>query len=98
MFAIIVMLMNHFYYQVSLNKKMSAMPALKMIVPMHSSSPQLYLNHWSWSLFSFPSQERVEVVNQAENIIHDTESKMEEFKDQLPQEEVSEHYAVIQFG
>lgn len=35
----------------------------------------------------FP-QERVEAVNQAEGIIHDTESKMEEFKDQLPAEEV----------
>lgn len=34
-------------------------------------------------------KERVEVVNQAEGIIHDTEAKMEEFKDQLPKEEVS---------
>lgn len=33
-------------------------------------------------------QEIVEVVNQAEGIIHDTESKMEEFKSQLPEEEV----------
>ena len=33
-------------------------------------------------------QEMVEAVNSAENIIHDTESKMEEFKDQLPAEEV----------
>lgn len=32
-------------------------------------------------------KELVETVNQAENIIHDTESKMEEFKDQLPSEE-----------
>jgi len=32
-------------------------------------------------------KERVEVVNQAEGIIHDTEAKMDEFKDQLPQEE-----------
>ena len=31
----------------------------------------------------------VEQVNHAESIIHDTESKMEEFKDQLPTEEVS---------
>ena len=31
----------------------------------------------------------VEAVNSAENIIHDTENKMEEFKDQLPSEEVS---------
>lgn len=32
-------------------------------------------------------KERVEVVNQAEGIIHDTETKMDEFKDQLPKEE-----------
>lgn len=34
-------------------------------------------------------KERVEAVNQAEGIVHDTETKMEEFKDQLPKEEVS---------
>lgn len=34
-------------------------------------------------------RERVEAVNQAEGIVHDTETKMEEFKSQLPQEEVS---------
>ncbi|GFX91356.1 stress-70 protein, mitochondrial [Trichonephila clavipes] len=34
-------------------------------------------------------KEIVEVVNQAEGIIHDTESKMEEFKSQLPEEEMS---------
>lgn len=33
-------------------------------------------------------KERVEAINQAEGIIHDTESKMTEFKDQLPSEEV----------
>ncbi|XP_036354965.1 stress-70 protein, mitochondrial isoform X2 [Octopus sinensis] len=33
-------------------------------------------------------KEIVEAVNQAEGIIHDTESKMEEFKEQLPQDEV----------
>lgn len=33
-------------------------------------------------------KDRVEVVNQAEGIIHDTEAKMDEFKDQLPKEEV----------
>lgn len=33
-------------------------------------------------------KERVEAFNQAENIIHETESKMNEFKDQLPQAEV----------
>uniref|UniRef100_H2XU53 Stress-70 protein, mitochondrial n=1 Tax=Ciona intestinalis TaxID=7719 RepID=H2XU53_CIOIN len=32
-------------------------------------------------------KEKVEIVNQAENVIHDTETKMEEFKDQLPQDE-----------
>lgn len=32
-------------------------------------------------------RERVEVVNTAEGIVHDTETKMEEFKDQLPKEE-----------
>ena len=35
----------------------------------------------------FLAQETVEIVNQAENVIHDTETKMEEFKDQLPTEE-----------
>lgn len=35
-------------------------------------------------------KETVEAVNQAESIIHDTESKMDEFKDQLPEEEVSD--------
>ncbi|CAL1274810.1 unnamed protein product [Larinioides sclopetarius] len=34
-------------------------------------------------------KETVEVVNQAEGIIHDTEAKMEEFKSQLPEEEVT---------
>lgn len=33
-------------------------------------------------------KERVEAINQAEGIVHDTETKMEEFKDQLPKEEV----------
>lgn len=31
----------------------------------------------------------IEVLNQADGIIHDTESKMEEYKDQLPKEEVT---------
>ncbi|XP_014260468.1 heat shock 70 kDa protein cognate 5 [Cimex lectularius] len=34
-------------------------------------------------------KDRVEAFNQAENIIHETESKVEEFKDQLPAEEVT---------
>lgn len=33
-------------------------------------------------------KERVEAVNQAEGIVHDTETKMDEYKAQLPQEEV----------
>ncbi|KHJ42572.1 chaperone protein DnaK [Trichuris suis] len=33
-------------------------------------------------------KEAVEAVNQAEGIIHDTEARMEEFKNQLPQDEV----------
>lgn len=32
-------------------------------------------------------KERVEAINQAEGIVHDTETKMDEFKSQLPQEE-----------
>merc|ERR1711981_217265 len=35
------------------------------------------------------NRERVEAINQAEGILHDTESKMEEFKDQLPAEDVA---------
>jgi hypothetical protein len=34
-------------------------------------------------------RDRIETVNQAENILNDTENKMEEYKDQLPKEEVS---------
>lgn len=34
-------------------------------------------------------KEAVEAINSAEGIIHDTETKMEEFKDQLPADEVS---------
>ena len=33
-------------------------------------------------------QDLTEAVNQAEGIIHDTETKMEEFKEQLPSDEV----------
>lgn len=35
------------------------------------------------------AKERIESINQAESIVHDTETKMEEFKDQLPKEEVN---------
>merc|ERR1712198_437860 len=34
-------------------------------------------------------KERIEAVNQAEGILHDTESKMEEFRDQLPAEDAT---------
>lgn len=34
-------------------------------------------------------KEVVEAINQGESIIHDTESKMDEFKDQLPADEAS---------
>lgn len=43
-------------------------------------------------------KDTVEAVNHAESIIHDTESKMDEFKDQLPQEEcdkLREHIAKV---
>merc|ERR1712117_769197 len=35
------------------------------------------------------NRERVEAINQAEGILHDTESKMDEFKDQLPSEDTA---------
>ena len=34
-------------------------------------------------------REMVEEVNRIESILHDTESKLEEYKDQLPSDEVS---------
>merc|ERR1711997_218196 len=34
-------------------------------------------------------RDRIEAINQAESILHDTESKMEEFKDQLPSEDAA---------
>jgi len=40
-------------------------------------------------------KESVEAVNQAEGIVHDTESKMEEFKSQLPAEEVEKMSQLI---
>lgn len=36
-------------------------------------------------------RELIEIVNQGESIVHDTETKMEEFKSQLPAEEVRLH-------
>merc|ERR1711997_1255613 len=41
-------------------------------------------------------KERIEAVNQAEGVLHDTESKMEEFKDQLPAEDVTKIKTQIQ--
>ena len=41
-------------------------------------------------------QDKIEAVNQAESVIHDTESKMEEFKDQLPSDEVNADSIIIQ--
>merc|ERR1711881_269640 len=35
------------------------------------------------------NRERIEAINQAEGILHDTESKTEEFKDQLPSEDTA---------
>merc|ERR1712165_310061 len=34
-------------------------------------------------------RDRIEAVNQAEGILHDTESKMDEFKDQVPAEDAT---------
>ena len=34
-------------------------------------------------------QDMIETINNAESVIHDIESKMDEFKDQLPETEVS---------
>lgn len=39
-------------------------------------------------------KERVEAVNQAEGIVHDTETKMEEYKEQLPKEEVYATFSI----
>ncbi|TRY77051.1 hypothetical protein TCAL_02721 [Tigriopus californicus] len=41
-------------------------------------------------------KERIEAVNQAEGILHDTETKMDEYKDQLDAEEVSKMKEKIQ--
>merc|ERR1712111_67458 len=41
-------------------------------------------------------KERVEAINQAEGILHDTESKMDEFKDQLPSEDIAKMKEKIQ--
>merc|ERR1711973_525688 len=42
------------------------------------------------------NRERVEAINQAEGILHDTESKMDEFKDQLPSEDIAKMKEKIQ--
>ena len=41
-------------------------------------------------------REKIEAVNQAEGVLHDTESKMEEYKDQLPAEDVTKMKTQIQ--
>lgn len=41
-------------------------------------------------------REMVEEVNRVESILHDTESKMEEYKDQLPSDEVSENFLFLE--
>lgn len=43
-------------------------------------------------------RERVEVCNQAEGVLHDTETKMDEYKSQLPQEEVCKHIKMTKIG
>ena len=40
-------------------------------------------------------KEMVETVNQAENAIHDIESKIDEFKDQLPNDEVKVYFLIL---
>merc|ERR1712209_281650 len=47
----------------------------------------MILNAEKYAAKDAEMKERVEACNSAEGIIHDTESKMEEFKDQLPAEE-----------
>lgn len=37
----------------------------------------------------FVLQDMIETINNAESVVHDIESKMDEFKDQLPENEVS---------
>jgi molecular chaperone DnaK len=39
-------------------------------------------------------REMVEEVNRIESILHDTESKMEEYKDQLPSDEVKDYISL----
>merc|ERR1711963_149292 len=41
-------------------------------------------------------KEKIEAVNQAEGVLHDTETKMDEFKDQLPAEDVTKMKDKIQ--
>merc|ERR1712209_175620 len=47
----------------------------------------MILNAEKYAAKDAEMKERVEAINQAEGVLHDTESKMEEFKDQLPAEE-----------
>lgn len=43
---------------------------------------------YNQSNYGIGLQDKIEAVNQAESVLHDTESKMEEFKEQLPTDEV----------
>lgn len=43
-------------------------------------------------------RELIEIVNQGESIVHDTETKMEEFKSQLPADEVSKSLLLYWFA
>jgi len=43
-------------------------------------------------------RELIEIVNQGESIVHDTETKMEEFKSQLPAEEVNIELLQVSFS
>jgi len=43
-------------------------------------------------------RELIEIVNQGESIVHDTETKMEEFKSQLPAEEVNIELLLVSFS
>lgn len=66
----------------------------KEMSPARSYVRNLYRQwHMQQALTSSFTQERVEAVNMAEGIIHDTESKMEEFKDQLPADEVGSFWS-----
>ena len=41
-------------------------------------------------------QDKIEAVDQAQSVLHETESKMEEFRDQLPSDEVNVDSVIVQ--